>query len=252
MRHMVENPSPQYYYYIQEYNRTRLQRYPCLPFSHLDSSMSIVLYNPDRRVAAAAAVTTYVWLLAPGSLGVSVHAIERVESTRWKYKHIGGKGWACISTVSSWISSVAYLFQPCSHDGLNWNMSQFMYQFTTKLWEKKRQNKKASAVTQNCQMTVALRPKTGGNYTRGEKTCWQTWSTANYLSIFTKHQLIWGSDTNFPKGNPPPLFTIKHQRNMHLPSEDTNEGWVPFRQTPSQCLRHGATTKRCTLSPKMF
>lgn len=58
-----------------------------------------------------------------------------------------------------------------------------------------------------------LRPKTGGNYTRGggkKKTCWQKWSTANYLSVFTKHRLIWGSDTNFPKGNapPPPLLCL--------------------------------------------
>lgn len=35
--------------------------------------------------------------------------------------------------------------------------------------KKKKAKQKASAVTQNCQMTVALRPKTGGNYTRGEK-----------------------------------------------------------------------------------
>lgn len=48
--------------------------------------------------------------------------------------------------------------------------------------KKKKAKQKACAVTQNCQMTVALRPETGGNYTRGEKN-WLAEVISRKLSI---------------------------------------------------------------------
>lgn len=110
-----------------------------------------------------------------------------------------------------------------------------MYQLAI-MWEgEKKTKQKSSAVTQNCQTTVALRPKTSGNYTRvGKKK--------NLLAEVINRKLsirINKAPTNlwewhqFPKGHPSSLFTIKHHRIVHLPSEDANEGWVPFRQPAS-------------------
>lgn len=177
--------------------------------------MRIVLYNPDR--CAGAAVITYVWLLAPGSLGVSVRG---------------------------WISSVAHLFQLCSHDAMmGWIETccsaciNLQPKSGGKKINKKEAKQKASAVTQNCQMTVALRPKTGGNYTRGEK---------NLLAEVINRKLsihIHKAATNlrewhqFPKGQPPLLCLLLNTKETCIYQVRTlmRDGFRSATHPPSDC-----------------